>query len=35
MLDDGGRLANSQVEPTVELDEIFTAFDPTRGRRSR
>jgi phospholipid/cholesterol/gamma-HCH transport system substrate-binding protein len=27
-LDDGGRLANSQVEPTVELDEIFTAFDP-------
>jgi phospholipid/cholesterol/gamma-HCH transport system substrate-binding protein len=28
MLDDGGRLANAQVEPTVELDEIFTAFDP-------
>jgi phospholipid/cholesterol/gamma-HCH transport system substrate-binding protein len=28
MLDDGGRLANSQVEPTVELDEIFSAFDP-------
>jgi phospholipid/cholesterol/gamma-HCH transport system substrate-binding protein len=27
-LDDGGRLANAQVEPTVELDEIFTAFDP-------
>jgi phospholipid/cholesterol/gamma-HCH transport system substrate-binding protein len=27
-LDDGGRLANSRVEPTVELDEIFTAFDP-------
>jgi virulence factor Mce-like protein len=27
-LDDGDRLANSQVEPTVELDEIFTAFDP-------
>ena len=28
VLDDGARLANSQVEPTVELDEIFTAFDP-------
>jgi phospholipid/cholesterol/gamma-HCH transport system substrate-binding protein len=28
ILDDGGRLANSQVEPTVELDEIFSAFDP-------
>jgi phospholipid/cholesterol/gamma-HCH transport system substrate-binding protein len=28
MLDDGGRLANAQVEPTTELDEIFTAFDP-------
>ena len=28
MLDDGGRLANAQVEDTVELDEIFTAFDP-------
>jgi phospholipid/cholesterol/gamma-HCH transport system substrate-binding protein len=28
ILDDGARLANSQVEPTVELDEIFTAFDP-------
>jgi len=28
---DGGRLANSHVEPTVELDEIFSAFDkPTR-----
>src|SRR5918992_844109 len=27
-LDDGGRLANAQVEDTVELDEIFTAFDP-------
>jgi phospholipid/cholesterol/gamma-HCH transport system substrate-binding protein len=31
VLDDGDRLANSQVEPTVELDEIFGAFDePTR-----
>jgi phospholipid/cholesterol/gamma-HCH transport system substrate-binding protein len=30
-LDDGGRLPGSQVEPTVELDEIFSAFDrPTR-----
>src|SRR3954462_5238095 len=28
MLDDGGRLANSRVEDTTELDEIFTAFDP-------
>ena len=28
LLDDGERLANAQVEPTVELDEIFTAFDP-------
>ena len=28
MLDDGSRLSNSQVEDTVELDEIFTAFDP-------
>jgi phospholipid/cholesterol/gamma-HCH transport system substrate-binding protein len=28
---DGGRLADSAVQPTVELDEIFTAFDkPTR-----
>jgi phospholipid/cholesterol/gamma-HCH transport system substrate-binding protein len=27
-LDDGGRLPNAQVEPTTELDEIFTAFDP-------
>jgi phospholipid/cholesterol/gamma-HCH transport system substrate-binding protein len=31
ILDDGGRLKNSNVEPTVELDEIFNAFDkPTR-----
>ena len=31
MLEDGGKLANDQVEPTVELDEIFNAFDkPTR-----
>jgi phospholipid/cholesterol/gamma-HCH transport system substrate-binding protein len=31
MLDDGGRLSNANVEHTVELDEIFKAFDkPTR-----
>jgi phospholipid/cholesterol/gamma-HCH transport system substrate-binding protein len=31
LLEDGGRLPNFQVEPTVELDEIFDAFDaPTR-----
>lgn len=31
MLPDGGKLANNQVEPTVQLDEIFNAFDkPTR-----
>ena len=31
MLEDGDKLANNQVEPTVELDEIFNAFDqPTR-----
>ncbi|HEY1359959.1 MAG TPA: MlaD family protein [Thermoleophilaceae bacterium] len=29
---DHGRLANNRVEPTVELDEIFSAFDkPTRA----
>jgi phospholipid/cholesterol/gamma-HCH transport system substrate-binding protein len=27
-LKDGGTLANTHVEPTVELDEIFSAFDP-------
>jgi phospholipid/cholesterol/gamma-HCH transport system substrate-binding protein len=25
---EGGRLRNSQIAPTVELDEIFRAFDP-------
>ena len=31
LLEDGERLPNVQVEPTVELDEIFSAFDePTR-----
>jgi phospholipid/cholesterol/gamma-HCH transport system substrate-binding protein len=31
MLEDGGRLPVARVEPTVELDEIFSAFDePTR-----
>jgi virulence factor Mce-like protein len=30
-LGDGGRLADTHVEPTVELDEVFSAFDePTR-----
>ena len=30
-LADGGRLSSTQVEPTVELDEVFSAFDrPTR-----
>ena len=30
-LADGGRLPEGQVEPTVELDEVFSAFDkPTR-----
>jgi virulence factor Mce-like protein len=28
MLPDDGRLANTQVEPTVQLDEIYNAFDP-------
>ena len=32
MLDDGGRLPDSQVEPTVELDEIFGAFDESTRR---
>jgi phospholipid/cholesterol/gamma-HCH transport system substrate-binding protein len=27
LLKDGGTLSNRQVEPTVELDEIFSAFD--------
>lgn len=31
LLPDGGTLASSHVEPTVQLDEIFNAFDrPTR-----
>jgi phospholipid/cholesterol/gamma-HCH transport system substrate-binding protein len=31
VLEDGDRLPNAQIEPTVELDEIFGAFDkPTR-----
>jgi phospholipid/cholesterol/gamma-HCH transport system substrate-binding protein len=30
-LSDGGHLSNQQIEPTVELDEIFNTFDkPTR-----
>jgi virulence factor Mce-like protein len=31
-LADGGRLPNAQVEETVELDEIFSAFDPDTRR---
>lgn len=31
-LPDGGMLKDSQVEPTVELDEIFEAFDPETRR---
>ena len=32
---EGGTLRNSQVAPTVELDEIFTAFDPTTRQAFR
>jgi len=28
LLPDGGRLANTQVEPSVTLDDILSAFDP-------
>ncbi|MEX2195179.1 MAG: MlaD family protein [Thermoleophilaceae bacterium] len=28
MLEDGGRLPDGQVRPTVELDEVLSAFDP-------
>jgi virulence factor Mce-like protein len=31
-LDDGGTLPRGQVAPTVELDEIFRAFDPEMRR---
>jgi virulence factor Mce-like protein len=31
-LPDGGTLKDTQVEPTVELDEIFAAFDPATRR---
>lgn len=31
-LPDGGLLKDTQVEPTVELDEIFRAFDPETRR---
>jgi virulence factor Mce-like protein len=31
-LPDNGRLANSRVEPTVQLDEIFRALDPPTRR---
>jgi virulence factor Mce-like protein len=32
MLEDGGTLPQGQVSPTVELDEIFRAFDPETRR---
>ena len=32
---EGGTLRNSQVAPSVELDEIFTAFDPTTRQAFR
>jgi ABC-type transporter Mla subunit MlaD len=35
MLPDGGQLANSHVEPTVQLDEIFRAFDPQTRKAFR
>ena len=28
MMTDGSTVPNGQIEPTVELDEIFTSFDP-------
>ena len=34
-LPDGGILPRAQVAPTVQLDQIFSAFDPTTRRRSR
>jgi len=34
-LGDGGRLPNPQVEPTVELDEVFQAFDPATRQAFR
>jgi phospholipid/cholesterol/gamma-HCH transport system substrate-binding protein len=32
LLADGGRIPDSQVEPTTQLDEIFTAFDEETRR---
>ena len=34
-LGDGGRLADGNVEPTVEIDEIFSAFDPATRQAFR
>jgi virulence factor Mce-like protein len=34
-LPDGGTLANAQVEPTVELDEILRIFDPATKKAFR
>ena len=33
ILPDGGRLANAQVAPSVEIDEVLMAFDPATRRR--
>ena len=35
MLPDGGQLANTHVENTVQLDEIFRAFDPQTRKAFR
>jgi virulence factor Mce-like protein len=35
MLPDNGQLAKTQVEPTVQLDEIFRAFDPQTRKAFR
>ena len=34
-LPDGGTLARTNVDDTVQLDEVFRAFDPRRGATSR
>jgi phospholipid/cholesterol/gamma-HCH transport system substrate-binding protein len=34
-LTDGGRIADAQVEPTVELDEILRIFDPSTKKAFR
>ena len=32
---DGGRIGNSQIEPTVEIDEIFSSFDESTRKAFR